>query len=245
MKHYLQLLILAAVTVACLPQARAASEPDLDYVPAVKDAPARRIASGSRPCLFSSIRVWLLCPADHVGLTTRESPVIYWYLNEPTRLPVDIAVTPKSERASEPVLEITLKGPHQAGLRKLDLGAAAEGGKPVKLESGRQYEVAIEVVERHAAGSANPVAFCRVERVPMSEPLTNALKASDESAAPAAFAKNGVWFDAIAALNDRIEAAKADPKTAQALRAARRKLLMAQGIIEDQAGKISEAGPAK
>lgn len=219
---------------------------DVDYVPPVGEAPARRLAGGSRNCGWLKTHLVLLAPSGHVGRTVSERPVLYWYLSEATSKPIEIALTPFDPAApskkSAPVVDVVLKGPHAAGIHRFDV-AALKDAPAAKLEAGRQYDWVIEVIAQEANASANPVAATRLECVAVPEGLAEKLTKATPLQRAAALAKAGLWYDAVAALTGAIDAQETDPASAATLRAARQHLLKGQGIVEaDDGGMQDVAG---
>jgi hypothetical protein len=215
---------------------------DLDYEPVVKDAPASRGWGASRSGQAKQPpRLYLLAPADFIGTTTREQPTLYWYISEPTQRTIEISLTPVDDPRSrgralaDPVLSRTISGVKDAGVQKLDL--SGENGP--KLKKGVRYKWVVELVTSETDGARNPFAECMLTRV--EEPA--AVRGGDSSGAraAAAYAKAGVWYDALATLNDAI----ADSPDSKPLRDARRKLLQSHKLVEDDSGNIREATPEK
>lgn len=218
----------------------------LGFKPQAADAAAKRVGGISRhaaaqPGLYLS----LLAPAGVVGTTTKEQPAIYWYLSAPTDQPILVGLKPLgpagTDTKGENILETTLKGRKEAGLHRLDLAAMKDDdGKPIRLAAGMQYGLAINVLAATREPSGNPSASCRLRRVAVPAGVENADSLPPGDAARR-YAEAGVWFDAVAALNAAIDAAKGDAAAADALRQGRRELLRSQGLEEDDAGRIEEA----
>jgi hypothetical protein len=215
---------------------------DLDYEPVVKDAPASRGWGASRAGQAKQPpRIYVLAPADFIGTTTREQPTLYWYISEPTGRSIEISLTPVDDPQSrgrtlaDPVLSSTLKGIENAGVQKLDL--SRENGP--KLKKGVRYKWVVELVTSETDGARNPFAECMLTRV--EEPAS--VRGGDIAGlqAAAAYAKAGVWYDALANLSDAI----ADNPQSKPLREARKKLLRSHKLIEDDRGDIREATPEK
>jgi hypothetical protein len=236
----LSLLILAlAALVVAAPGVRAQDEED-DFQPRSSAPPGNRTGGASRSGSAGEQpppTVSLLAPAKSVGLTTREQPVIYWYISADTQHPVAISVTdPGTEKETT---EATIKGPLKAGVHRFDFASFKQDGKPVALKPGVKYEIVVEVLARKGTGgSENPSATCRIMRLDPKEAaaLASAGKEQDPAKRASAYGKEGVWFDYIDALNAAIEKTPDD----EALLQRRAKALAAQGLMWKPDGTISE-----
>jgi hypothetical protein len=233
-------LLAVLLLVAGVPAAAAAGEDDEDeaeFVPRTGAPPARRTGGASRHDGDAGPRVSVLAPANAVGLTGRERPVIYWYLSEPTDAPVEIGINRKDKSA---VLELTLEGKREAGFHALDLGKLESDGKPVALEPGVVYDVAIVVAADADNPSKNPSATARVMRVDpaeLSEAARKPATAGDPAELASAYAKEGLWLDYVDALN---RAVKAKPRD-RALLDRRAKALAKEGLVLKPDGALTEA----
>ena len=218
--------------------------PPMPFRPRLADGSNRResgIARGSHDANEKEPpRVYLLAPESSIGTTTREQPTLYWYISEPTERKVKLSLIPMPKpggggpRLSEPVLKLELKGVPAAGIQMLDLSKArGPDGGPVKLQKGTHYRWAVGVELSKSEGAKNPNAQCTLMRVDGNESLAAATSAGGYDAA-AAYAAAGVWYDAVATLQQAIEADKADAS----LREARRELLASQKLVEDEKGNI-------
>jgi hypothetical protein len=207
----------------------------LKYKPVVKDAPASR-GWGAARGQGDDLRVYVLAPADFIGVTSREQPTLYWYISGPTKRMIDIAITPVDDRSAgrfpDPVLSLSLKGVEKPGLMALDLSKLkGPGGKPVGLKPGVMYKWQVEVVASESEGARNPHAECMLKRVDAPPTVKSAATPADSAAA---YAEAGIWYDALADLNRAIAA---NPQDA-ALRDARRELLRQHKLVEDEQGNI-------
>ena len=202
---------------------------DDDFVPPAGSLPAQRTGGASRS--EGKLSLLILAPDKTIGMTSREQPVIYWYLSGDTDKPVEISVNDQASK--ETVADVTLNGPTKAGVHKLDLSKPGTDGKPVKLAAGKTYEVVVAVAVSETNASKDPTATCRIQRTGGKD-----LAAGEKDAAKriAAYGKGGVWFDYLDALNSAI-AAKPDD---EALLQKRAKALAAQRLTWKPDGTITE-----
>jgi hypothetical protein len=244
---------LAAVSATTVPAAAAPAD-----APATKPARPRRgeivvlarVAEGAeerrggaarQPGADKDLYAVILAPRVRGnGATALARPTLFWSLSKQTRFSIQVTVNRLGRgNDKETVFDKTLRGPHQPGVRKLDLAAEVDdAGRQATLEPGVRYEVTVAVLVRADEASANPDAVARIERLPLagSGPLADA--AASASADPYERARTsaaaGAWLDALAALTAGIDA---NPNDAE-LKDARVTLLRAQGLTEEPGGRV-------
>jgi hypothetical protein len=186
------------------------------YKPPLRGAPATRVGGGTRSVGARPLTVSVLAP-NETGFTTSDKPTIYWYVSEPLDTPVELTLTTTEplKDAVPPALEITLQPPIAKGVHALRLGDHG-----VALKPGVEYQWFVAVVSNPAQRSSDVVAGGAIKRVE-----------------PAAYAQDGLWYDAIDQLSQRISANPAD----QRLRQQRAALLEQVGLREAAAFDRSTA----
>jgi hypothetical protein len=190
--------------------------PRVVYVPPAEGAPSdgRLVAAGTRGsgrrCPAS---VEVLAPIDHLGLTTRADPTLLWHLAEDTACPVVFTLN-DPRRIEAPVVERRIEGPFRKGIHSVRLAELA-----VRLDPGVDYEWSVALIEDETRPSRNPVTIAFVRRV--EPPSTLASGDGGAIGIAAGYAQAGIWYDAIAALE---EGAARAPNDA-ALRRAQQELL--------------------
>ena len=176
-----------------------------------------RAGGAKLPSLF------VLTP-DHMGITTQAQPSLFWFQDGPA--PKDVGarfeltlVDPKNPK---PVLKVGAPLADQkdggAGIHRIQLAR-----QKITLEPGVAYKWSVALVPDANNRSQDLVASGVIQRSEPSAELTAELAKTDKAAA---YAANGVWYDALSALSDQIDAA---PKDAT-LRAARADLLQQAGL---------------
>jgi hypothetical protein len=177
------------------------------YKPPLRGAPATRVGGGTRSVGALALTVSVLAP-NETGFTTRDKPTIYWYVSEALNTPVELTLTTTEplKDAVPPALELTLQPPIARGVHALRL---ADHG--VTLKPGVEYQWFVAVVNNPAQRSSDVVAGGAIKRV-----------------APAVYAEDGLWYDAIDKLSQQISANPAD----QRLRQQRAALLEQVGLRE-------------
>jgi hypothetical protein len=214
------------VTVLLVSNASLRAEDEDDgFTPRTGAPPAQRTGGASRS-ENKAPNVLILAPAETMGMTVRAQPVVYYYVSADTDASVEIGLTATKD-VENPVLETKIKGPTKSGLHKLDLAKFKQDGKPVKLEPGVKYDLAITVVASETSASENPTATCHLTRLDPKEAPAGTSDEKDPARRAVAFAKAGIWFDYIDAMNVAIEAKPKD----EALLQKRAKALASQKLI--------------
>jgi len=175
---------------------------------------------GSLPLHANELELMPIAP-DRVGLTVKKSPVLYFYISQATSAPVRFTLV-DSRKGRRPVAEVLLPSPTQPGYVAIRLE-----DYHVVLEEGVQYQWVVLVdVKPGARGHYDPpVVMGTIERVdPRSIDYDD--RPCDKDAV-VVFAKGGLWYDAMACLNELIEANPQDPSH----RRLRSELLKEVGLI--------------
>jgi len=150
----------------------------------------------------SLISLMVLAP-DHTGLTVREQPTLYWYQSEPADVPFELTVI--EDNVATPILQVRRPDAMKSGIHKLRL---ADYG--VKLARGIEYEWVIALVVDDESRSKDVVASGLIQRVEPAASLSRRLTHASKQEIPFIYAEEGIWYDALQALSDLIEAHPAD-----------------------------------
>jgi len=190
------------------------------YKPPMRGAPASRVGGGSRGEGDDAPHVSVLAP-DHTGLTTKEQPVLYWFVSKPAAAKLEITVI--NEQVVKPALEKELAAPAAAGIQRLRLADFN-----VKLQPGIEYRWHVSLVIDPRQRSNDIIASGTIQRVEPSLQLQASLQKLERRALARAYAEEGIWYDAIEAISEAIEA---DPNDRGA-RSQRALLLQQVGLTE-------------
>jgi len=171
------------------------------YKPPPRGAPGGRMGGGTRGISGAAV-VSILAP-DHVGLTMQEQPSLHWFVTQDVSSPLEITVIEPDR--TPPLLEHRLAPPVRAGIYRLRL---ADHG--VRLEPGVRYQWSVAVVTDPERRSRDLVAAALLERTDVAESLRQQIGRASPAELPALYAEAGLWYDALTALSDRIEAAPRD-----------------------------------
>lgn len=174
----------------------AGAKPAVVYVPPLRGAPARRVGGSSRG-LHALPQIAVVAP-DHVGLTTAEQPMLYWFISKPTSVRVEITLI--DDNSIRPLLELPVTRIEGPAVHVLDL---AKHG--VRLKTDTEYQWSVSLVPDAAERSGDVISGGIIRRVETPP----ALRATLEQAGSAvektqAYAGAGLWYDAIQTISHAI-----------------------------------------
>ncbi|NNM81706.1 MAG: DUF928 domain-containing protein [Burkholderiales bacterium] len=195
----------------------------IKYVPPMRGAPQSRIGGGSRGTSDDVAMLQVLAP-DHTGLTTEESPVLYWYVSKPASAHFEFTIIDDQE--VDPLVDRDLDLKVDAGIQRIRLSDYG-----VKLKPGIVYRWYVSLVVDPAQRSNDIVASGTIQRIRPSADLQAKLAHAGESGKPAIYANEGIWYDAIDSLSRLVDAAPAN----RSLREERASLLEEVGLREPAA----------
>jgi hypothetical protein len=158
---------------------------------------------------------------DHTGLTTQEQPSLYWYLSKSTTYPVELTII--DDQTIQPLLEKRLGGPIQPGVQRVQL---ADYG--LRLSPGVLYRWSVALVVDADNRSKDILAGGFIQRMALPEALRAKLARADMAQIPPIYAESGLWYDALTAISDLIDASP----HAAAFRQQRAALLEQIGLSE-------------
>ncbi len=161
--------------------------PGITYRAPSPDQPGLRIDGESLDMQFPS--VFVLAP-NHVGHTSQEYPILYWYLSHSTQNPLDVMIA--EEGNLEVLLNIRLLPPLQAGIHELRLV-----NYDFRLLPDVPYRWTVRINNPQA--SDNPTASGAIRRIHSSTSSSDTLIYSPEE-----YAQKGQWYDALTALTQLI-----------------------------------------
>ena len=188
------------------------------YKPPLRGAPVVRVGAGTRGSGDDMPVLAALAP-EHIGLTIHAQPTLYWYISETTKHAIEFTVV--DEESFKLLLEKRFTPPLQAGVHTLRL---SEHG--IHLSPGRLYKWFVALVLDPDHRSKDIVAGGGVKRIHPSEILRKKLNQSDKTSIPNVFAEAGIWYEALTALSEMIDAAPDDAE----LRRKRASLLEQVGL---------------
>lgn len=139
-----------------------------------------------------------------LGLTTEDTPSLWFYNPYPTKLPVEFVL--QDERGNYIYKSYFVASQRQPGIVKLSLP------KKISLKVGHKYQWYFLV-----SCAPKNTAFVKgwIQPVELSSTLANQLKKASPRQRVALYAANGIWHDALALLG---ELRSANPKDAKLLK---------------------------
>jgi hypothetical protein len=190
------------------------------YRPPLRGTPGGRVGGGSRGPAADQPQLAVLAP-DHTGLTVHEQPSLYWYLSTATPGPIILTIT--DEQTTRPLVEAPLGPPLVPGVQRVRL---ADYG--VRLAPETPYQWFVALVPDPERRAKDIIAGGTIERIAPPAPLQAQLAQAGRAHAPFVYAAAGLWYDAVSAISELIEAAPQEV----ALRNQRAALLEQVGLPE-------------
>jgi hypothetical protein len=163
---------------------------------------------------------------DEVGITTQEQPSLFWFQSKPANARFELTLL--QEKQVKPLVQIQIERSTKAGIQRLKL---ADHG--AKLIPGVEYQWVVALVTDPENRSTDLVASGAIKRIEPTAELREKIKKADPTALPSIYAEAGIWYDALSALSDQIDA---NPD-AENLRETRRELLRQVGLKAAAAAK--------
>ena len=204
------------------------------YKPPLRGSPGGRVGGGTRGAsLEAPVSLSVLVP-DHVGITLQSQPHLYWFISRKTTHPIEVTITEKD--AVKPVLEARLKPLEKAGFQCIRL---ADHG--VHLRRNVPYKWFVAVVTDPDRRSRDILSGGMIEVVSPSSDLSARLNQTPKAKQPFVLAEEGIWYDALAGVSDRIDASPKD----LSLRKQRAALLNQVGLNEAAEFDLKEARSAQ
>jgi hypothetical protein len=200
------------------------------YKPPLRGSPGGRVGGGTRGASLEAIVSLSVLVPDHVGITLQSQPNLYWFISKKTAQAVEFTITEKD--AVKPLLEARLKPLAKAGIQCIRL---ADHG--VQLRPNVPYKWFVAVVTDPARRARDILSGGMIELLPASSDLSAKLGQTPKARQPFVLAEQGIWYDALAGLSDRIDAAPKD----LSLRKQRAALLEQVGLNEAAEYDLKEA----
>src|SRR5262249_44766436 len=135
------------------------------------------------------------------------------------------------EQKVKPIVQVQMDRSTSAGIQRLKL---SEHG--AKLTPGVEYQWVVALVTDPENRSKDLVASGVIKRIEPAADLKEKIASAAPTAVPAVYAEAGIWYDALAALSDQIDAHPGD----QALRQTRADLLRQVGLKAAADAEVSK-----
>ena len=185
------------------------------YKPPSRGAPAGRVGMGTRG-IVRPPQIWALAP-EHIGLTTREQPSLYWYSTKSMSARIELVAI--NNRDTKTILEESVGSSASPGIQRIDLARYG-----IRLRPGIEYRWSLSSETDPKQRSNNGW----IRRVDPGSGLAKRIEATPVTGHAAIYAEEGIWYDAIATASELIEQSPGDI----ALRTQRAALLEQVGLKE-------------
>ncbi len=199
-------LVFAVTTLPVTVPSVSAEETAVAYKPQVVGAPVRRVGGATRSFgpNEKELPVVITLAPDHVALTTKAQPSLYWSLSKPTPSPVKFTLNYadpiKQGKSVEPLLEVKIDSPKE-GIHKVDLAE-----HKITLDENTDYSWSVAIILGKEESTQDLISEGGVKRLKASEAKEVMGKLSgDEKRHPQIYAQAGLWYDAIESLSQQIE----------------------------------------
>jgi hypothetical protein len=188
------------------------------FRPATSGTASVRVTGGSRGTGDAAVTLDVLAP-DDVGLTTQEQPSLFWFQSRPADAQFELTLL--QPKKVKPLIQLKVERASKAGIQRLKL---SEHG--VKLNPGVEYQWVVALVTDPDNRSTDLVASGVIKRVEPDAGFKGRISHAAPASLPNLYAEAGIWYDALAALSDQIEAQPGD----KTLRETRAELLRQVGL---------------
>jgi hypothetical protein len=166
-----------------------------------------RVTGGSRGTGEAMTTLDVLTP-DEVGLTTEEQPSLFWYQSKPAKAKFELTLI--QDNTPKPLVQVEMDRATGAGIQRLKLSE-----HNAKLAVGVEYQWVIALVTDPDNRSKDLVASGVIKRVEPAADLKQKVASAAPAALPGVYAEAGIWYDALSALSDQIDAHPDDQKLRQ------------------------------
>lgn len=191
------------------------------YKPPLRGAPTDRIGGGTRGVSTEELPQVMVLAPDHPGLTTKPEPTLYWFISKPTSKRIEFKL--HDDQTGSAVYSATLPRPEAAGIYGISLADLK-----VALDSGKDYRWLVSVAVDPAQPSRDIFSAGKIRKVEGPTFPTDQMQTSDKVLAVAWYAGEGIWYDALEAISEAIQADPAD----RSLHAVRASLFEQVGLPE-------------
>jgi hypothetical protein len=179
-----------------------------------------RVSGGARGENGVDTVLFALVP-DHLALTTQAQPSLFWFQSKPAKAKFELTVV--EPKKPKPLLSLTSPDADKPGVHRIKLARYK-----VELQPDVAYEWSVAIVPDADNRSKDVIAKGVIKRVsPPGDLMSRVEKAGDLERA-SAYAQAGIWYDALDAISNAIEAHPDDAS----LREQRASLLKQVGLSE-------------
>jgi hypothetical protein len=206
---FMMVAVLLAATSVCVPAAGTATpsgktvmKSTFAYQPPQRGAPQARVGGGTRGIGGDVPELQVLAP-DHVGLTTQAQPTLYWYAHSPVTAHIEFALI--DEESIDPLLELETGEVKVTGVQHLNLA-----DHNITLSPGIPYQWSVALIMDEDSRSTDVIASGVVELIEPNQEMKSRIDASQGTDLVAAYANEGVWYDALDTISSMIDKSPTD-----------------------------------
>ncbi len=175
------------------------------------------MGGGARGTGGTDASVTALVP-DAAALTTKEQPTLFWIQSKDANARLEVTLI---EPGKPKPLLVVGSASAKPGIHRIRLAKYA-----VKLAPDVAYRWSVSLVPNPSSRSLDAVASGNLKRIEPSKELAQELAAAKPADLPAIYAQAGIWYDALDAISNEIDA---NPKDSS-LRHQRADLLKQVGL---------------
>src|ERR1700730_10713045 len=179
-----------------------------------------RVSGGARGENGIDTTLFALVP-DHLALTTHAQPSLFWFQSKPAKAKFELTVV--EPKKPTPLLSLTSPGADKPGVHRIKLARYK-----VELQPDVVYEWSVAIVPDAENRSKDVIAKGVIKRISPPGDLANRVEKAGDLERAAAYAQAGIWYDALDAISNAIEAHPDDAS----LREQRASLLKQVGLSE-------------
>jgi len=170
-----------------------------DYHPQPRGKTRVRVRTTDRA--GHTLPIPLVLSPDHVADTASPDPSLFWHIDSVPPAHVKIIFTLNQESRIEPLVEVQLPRVQRVGIQRIRL---AEFG--VKLDLGVEYNWSVALATGAGEWSGDVFTTGYIRRVAAPPEMNR----EQQPASVNTYASLGLWYDALEAASDAVDAAPAD-----------------------------------
>jgi len=140
---------------------------------------------------------------DQLALTTQAQPSLFWFQSKPAKAKFELTIV--EPKKPTPLVSLTSPDADKPGIHRIRLSRYKVELKPDVL-----YEWSVAIVPDSENRSKDTIAKGVIKRVNASAELVSQVEKSDNLSRAAAYAQAGIWYDALDAISNAIEANPTD-----------------------------------
>jgi hypothetical protein len=165
------------------------------FIASNRGAPGTRIGGATRGgCSSSDRTLTALVPANNLGMTTSQYPVVFFYVPQTSADILELSLLDENDNE---VYQKNLTPNKTGGIASINF-ASLPGLKP--LQVGKSYHWYLSIVCNAQDRSADIFVDGWVQRVKLDPALQSALQQVSASDRASLYAVNGLWYDSLTAL---------------------------------------------